>query len=307
MNALRLTLPLAALSFAAVASAQAPVYGVLETYFRMNRLTPGAIHQMTWGEFNYRPVSNLKLTYSFTVMPEDHTLDETCAAWDGPNVLVRAGRIRTSFGFSDWSDLRYTGFNHVPLIRSQRISDATSLNRDDSGVEVTTNVGTVQIQAAALDTSIAIEQITPDNIDTGMLRLQAPVGPFIVGLDSLRSLRHEQGVYGFDLRYTTPHLTSRAEYFSGNGKTSAQGYYADIQYRLPGLPRTQLVGMTEWFDKKTSDKRTMLHTVGLRQVVTPNFTLNVNYGWGGGLDNVASIRMQGLDNWSARALFQIQF
>ncbi len=307
MILLRISLPLAALSIAASASAQAPVYGVLETYFISSRTTPGAIHKMTWGEFNYRPVSNLKLTYSFTVTPDSHTLDETCVAWDTKDVLVRAGRLRTSFGFSDWSDLRYTGFNHVPLVRSQKLSEGTSLNRNDSGVEVTTNYGGVQIQAAAIDTSLAIEEITPENIDTGLLRLQAPVGPFIVGIDGLRSLRHGQGIYGFDLRYTTPRLTSRTEYFSGDGKTSAQGYYTDVQYRLPGFSRTQLVGMTEWLDKKTSNKRSMLYTLGLRQIVTPNFTLNVNYGWGGGLDNLSSIRSQGLDNWSARALFQIQF
>jgi hypothetical protein len=65
--------------------------------------------------------------------------------------------------------------------------------------------------------------------------------------------------------------------------------------------------MTEMLDKNKAGKPVFLHTLGVRQIVTPNFSLNVNYGWGSRLDNVSSIRMQGLDNWSARAMFQIQF
>lgn len=307
MNHLRLSLPIAALSLAAGTRAQSPVYGVVETYFGTSRTTPGAVHRLTWGEFNWRPVNDLKLTYSVTIVPNNHFLDEVCAAWQKNGNQIRLGRFRTAFGFNNWSELLYNGFNHIPLIRMTGVTGYTYLTRDDSGIEFTTSVGGIQVQAAAIDTSLERDQITPDNIDTGSLRMEAPIGPFILGLDAMKRLRHEQGIYGFDLRYTAPHIVSRLEYFNGNGKPSSNGYYADVQYRLPGFPRTSLVGMTEMLDSNKAGNQAYLHTVGVRQIVNPNFALNVNYGWGTGLDNVPAIRMQGLDNWSLRAMFQIQF
>ncbi|RYG26295.1 hypothetical protein EON82_03855 [bacterium] len=307
MNLLRSLLPLAAVALAARAWAQAPVYGVLESYFIANRTTPGAIHRLSWGEFNWRALPNVKLTGSFTQMPDNWTLDEVCAAVDYKSSMLRVGRMRTAFGFNNWSEVFYNGFNHVPLVRMSPLTDGMRLTRDDSGLEFTTYLGGLQIQVAAVDTSLGDGQITPDNVDTGTVRLQGESGRFVLGLDAMKRLRHEPGVYGFDLRYTAPYVTSRVEYFNGDGSPSSQGYYADVQYRLPGHPRTSIVGMTEMFDKDKTGKPTFLHTVGVRQFFTRHLAVNLNYGWGSRLDNLPAIRMQGLDNWTLRAMFQIQF
>jgi hypothetical protein len=307
MNHFRLSLPIIALSLMASARAQSPVYGVLESYFKADRTTHGAMHRMSWGELNWRVQPNLKLTGSFTQMPDNWTLDEVAASLDYKGSMLRAGRMRTAFGFNNWSELYYNGFNHVPLVRGNALVDGTRLGRDDSGLEFTTNLSGLQLQVAAVDTHLVDQQITPNNVDTGILRLQGASGRFVLGLDALKRLRHEQGIYGFDLRYTAPYVTSRTEFFTGDGDGSSLGYYADVQYRLPGLPRTSLVGMTEMFDKNKTGKPTFLHTVGVRQFFTKYLAVNVNYGWGSRVENVKSIRMQGLDNWSARAMFQYQF
>ena len=298
---------IAALGGAAGARGQSPIYGSLETYLGVSRSFGGIRDTLTWGEINYRAQSDLKLTASFTTYSDYSTLDELCATYDFKGVSLRAGRFRTAFGFSNWSEFMYDGCDHLPLVKTYPLSDRVPLLRDDSGVEATTTVAGVQVQAALVDTTLAHDQLTPDDTDTGTLRVQAPLGAFIVGVDALRRLREEEGIYGLDVRYTAPRVVGRAEFYDGSGPRSAAGYYVDLKYRVPKLPRTQLVGITEMLDMKEGSPPVYLHTLGVRQIVSRNLVLDLNYGFGTHLDAFPYVREQGADNFSARAMFQIQF
>lgn len=309
---LRFSTPLAALVLAGGAPAQtlvesSPVKGVLETYFYSTRLDRGASHRLTWGEFYYRARPDLKLTYSFGLFPGGHVTDEAVAAYDRDGLLVRAGRMRTTFGFNDWSDLFYNGFNSIPLVRAAPLSDGLVLTRQDSGVEATVSIGDAQLEVAAVDASLRRDQIAPDNVDAGIVRLQMPAGALIVGLDALRRLRHDGGIYGVDVRYTLPRLVGRLEYFVGDGAGSGQGGYADVQARLPGLPRTQLVARADYLKPAGGAASIIKYTVGLRQIFWNYLQVNVNYAWGHNLLFAPSAPAAGTDNFSARAMFQVRF
>jgi hypothetical protein len=284
-----------------------PVHGVLESYFFGTRLDHGAVHKLTWGEFYWRPTNDLKVMYSFGVVPGGHVTDEAYVSYEKQDFMVRAGRMRTSFGFNDWANLFYNGFNSIPLVRLAPLSDGLNLTRQDSGVEFTKDVGTVQVQAAAFETGLERDQITPNDISTGIVRVQVPAGPFIVGLDALHRLRHDGGIYGLDVRYTAPHVIGRAEYFAGDGPGSGHGGYADVQYRLPNLPRTQLVARSEFLKPGGGGDTLVRHTLGVRQILNEYFQINLNYGWGENLLNAPAFPAGGTDNWSLRAMFQLHF
>jgi len=304
--------PLAAVALAACAPAQtlikdSPIHGILETYFYSTRLDRGAVQKLTWGEFYANPTKEIQLKYSFGVFPGGHISDEAYASYAKDALYVRVGRMRTGFGFNDWANLFYNGFNSVPLVRLAPLSDGVALTRQDSGVEVTRTFGDLQVEVAGVDSSLTRDQFTPDNVDTGILRLQAPVGPFIVGLDALHRLRHDGGIYGFDVRYTAPRLIGRLEYFNGEGPGGGQGGYVDAQYRVPKFPRTQLVARSEYLKPGGGGDLIVRHTVGVRQIVCNYLQLNVNYGWGQNLLNAPAFPAAGTDNFSARALFQLRF
>jgi hypothetical protein len=261
---------------------------------------------MSWGEIHARVNPNFKGTLSYTQFPTRKMLDEACLAFENGPVMVRAGRFRTAFGFSNWSELFYTGINHAPLIRSQPLAPGLRLLRDDTGVEVTEAGPWVQIQAALVDTSPSQFELSPTQLRAASLRVQSAFGPLILGLDALPSLRGDSSVYGLDARWTSPRFLVRAEYMRGVGDgATASGYYADVAYRIPRVQRTQFVVRTELLDRSVGGEY-RLHTVGLRYIYSPNFTIAGNYGWGDGSAPL-SVSKSGSLGWSLRTLFQVHF
>ncbi|AIE84088.1 hypothetical protein OP10G_0720 [Fimbriimonas ginsengisoli Gsoil 348] len=280
--------------------------GTVETYYQSDRLSHGFSNVLSWVELNARLNSNLKGTFSITDLRFKRVLDEFNVQYETGGNMIRAGRMRISFGFSNWSELFYTGYNHTPIVRSANLVDKTRLNRDDAGIEITTGGPNLQIQAAVVDSRPSDFQVAPKRIRYGSVRVQSSFGPVIAAIDALPSLDGNGSIYGLDLRWTSPHIVAKAEYMKGVGDgPTAQGYYGDVAYRLPGLPRTQLVSRTEWLDRSNGGEF-RLHTFGAKQIVTQNLTVNVNYGWGTGkapafVENSPSL------GWSLRALFQVHF
>ena len=294
------------LAMSLCAGANAQVSGTLESYFQSDRLSHGFAHVMTWGEINARVSPNFKGTFSFTIMPTKRTYDEASVTYDSGPVSARAGRMRTSFGFSNWSDIFYEGINHVPMVMIQPLSKGLRLIRDDSGVELTTNVSGIQLEAAAVDTRPTSFQVGPEKFRAITLRAQGLLGGAIVGLDVLNGFIGEGSVYGADLRWTGPHFVVRGEYMQGVGDgPTASGYFANIGYRVPRLPRLQLIVQTEGL-RRTGKADYHLHTLGARYIPLPNITLIGNYAWGNG-DAPAFVAFTGTTGWSMRALFQIHF
>jgi len=296
----------AACAFFAVASSQGQISGTAETYFSSDITLHGFVHAFSWVEVNDRFTPRLKGTFSLTEGRTRRTLDEVCVSYEAGDWLVRGGRIRTAFGFSNWSELFYNGFNHLPFLRTLRLADGVSLTRDDAGIEVTTGGPEMQVQAALIDNELSTFQVGPEKLRHGTLRLQRQQGPVILGLDALQGFEANGDIYGVDLRWTTPRVIFRAEYMRGVGHgNTTSGYYADVSYRIPHLPRTQAVARTEWTDLG-SPGTFELNTLGLRQFVTPNLSANVNYGWDSG-KTPSFVANSGSIGWSIRGLFQVFF
>ena len=283
------------------------VSSVVEGYFLADQEHRGAVNQLYWGETNVRFSSKWKITGSYLLTPKSHSFDEAYVAYeDGPN-SVRVGRIRTEFGFSDWSELFYNGFNHIPLVRVVPLVDHLALTRDDAGAEATAKIGPLQLQASAIDAGVGSDQLSPQKISYSTVRLQSSLGGLILGADYLTKLSGDAKIYGLDARFTVPHWIFRGEAFHGDGPNSNGGYYIDAVYRIPSLSRTEIVGRIEGVANAPSTPQTILHTVGARQIINRYFSVNVNYGWGSGITDGSYAYSLGLAGWTGRLMFQVQF
>jgi hypothetical protein len=300
-------IPTALIAFAlgVKALAQAPVSGTVETFFVASSPKKGFVHRLSWAELNGRLRDNVKATLSLTELPNMRMLDEACLAFEaGPN-MVRAGRIRTAFGLSDWSELYYNGFNHLPLIRLFPVVGGLNLLRSDSGIEITTSTGTVQVQAALIDTDPSRFQVLPHRMRHATARLQTAVGPAIIGANVLTGLSGDDRVFGLDFRWATTRFLLRGETLHGSGPgPTSSGYYLDLAYRIPKATRTQLVGRSEGFSGLGGVYR--LQTVGVRHFVHPMVGLNLNYGWSTGED-VSRFGGAAPEGWTLQTMLRMTF
>jgi hypothetical protein len=263
---------------------------------------------MSWAELRARLTKNWSAVWSGNdSLNANAGFDESYIRYETDKGSIRAGRLRTSFGFSDWSELFYTGFNHKPLVREMRIVGTSTLDRDDSGAEVTANFGALQVQASVLDIATGKQQFTPNRADHGTITGQYSIGNWTLGLVALDKNDGSEKVYGGNFRYTLPHWIFKGEAFEGVGPNSGTGAYIDATYRIPSLPRTQLVARYEQVRVAGSDAPTTLNTLGIRHVFNQYLTANLNYGWGKELDYSPYASNLGLDGWTARLLFQVHF
>ncbi len=284
------------------------VSGVVETYWLANPKTKGAYDQAIWAEVRGRLNKNWSLTWSGFDAGSISGYDESYARYETDNASVRAGRLRTSFGFSDWSELLYTGISHRPLVREMNIvGGKTKLDRDDSGAEITTNIGPLQLQVAALDTSLTRAQVGPDTVDSATITAQYGLGELILGAEMLGRTDFSQKVYGGNFRYTIPHWMFKGEYFQAVGPKAASGGYVDATYRIPYKLRTELVARAEQVRYSNSDAPTQLMTIGVRHTFGRYITTNLNYSWGNELQYSSYATNLAVTGWSVRAMFQVQF
>jgi hypothetical protein len=313
MVGLRLGVATACVAACCASGAQISEDTTLESYFSSNRLHHGLFHYLSWGQTNVRFTNNLKVTVSGLTAGGHNSYDEACISIEEDNRILRLGRIKTAFGFSNWSEVFYNGFNHIPIMRLTPLANGLILTRDDAGAELTFGTPNLQAQAAVIDTSLSPAQFAPKRADHASVRLQTNQGDFIVAADVLKSLLGSTDVYGLDARWSVPRLLVRAEVMAGRGSIqSSWGYYVDAAYRIPKLTRTQAVvrieGVTYGHNSQTYTETaaTQLNTVGVRQIVSPNLAVNLNYGWGSGADN-SYVTGNGLKGWTLRMMYQLHF
>lgn len=283
------------------------VSGVVETYYRTNPQMRGDAQQLSWVELRGKITNDWSVTWSGYDSNGFAGYDEAYLRYEKDARSIRAGRMRTSFGYSDWSELLYSGFNHRPLVRELNLVGTTKLDRDDSGAEVTETFGPLQLQAAMVKTSLSKAQVGPDALDHGALTAQCGIGRLIVGAEVLSKTDFSEKVYGTSFRYTIPHWIFKGEYFEGVGPGNASGCYVDAIYRIPYHFRTELVGRAEQVRGTGSDSATQLATLGVRQILNRYLTVNVNYSWGNELDYSSYAKNAAVTGWTTQLMFQVQF
>ena len=282
------------------------VWGVIETYPLSQQGVRGIRHYMTWGELHAKVDGDTSLVGSFQVWPTWTALDESYVDVEHGPVEIRVGRIRTSFGFSDWSEMMYGSLNHIALVRESRLVGSIRLDRDDSGAEATIFRGPIQVQAAGIDTDLTHYQVLPDRVHTGTLRVQGSFGNLILAGDALDQFQGSQTILGLDARWTLPHLIAKMEAYQGNGTNAASGFFAEATYRLPTITRTQLTFSAEKVRQSGGSDVSELQTFGVRQILSADLAVNLNYGWGKELDYYRGYSVGALAGWSLRAMYQVR-
>lgn len=276
----------------------------LETYFTSMKEARGWNHSSSWAETHAYVGNRWRFTYSYIAMPATDVYDEACVTYFGARDIVRFGRLRTEFGFSNWSELFYNGFNARPVVRIVQLIPGTRLSRNDVGLEWTTGGPALQAQIGLLDTKVRPHDVKFKRLRATTVRLQTEAGPIIAGADVLNDFDQRDTIYGLDLRGTWPYLQVRAEGFAGAGSAdAARGYYVDATYRLPSFERTQFVGRSETFQPKGSAFQA--YTLGVRQVVG-SVGLNLNYVQGEG-KRPAGLGTRLREGWTLLGTYRVTF
>jgi len=258
----------------------------IENYSLIKPGTAGLRERLAWAQLNARLTPHWSATSTILLFPHSNTLDENFVKYTNGNTQVRGGRLRSAFGFSSWSDFYYNAIIAMPLVRTSRLNDYFGLSRFDTGADVRTIVGPVEVQAGLVDTNNGKWTLTPDHANYGVARVQTNVGPLIVGASALSRVvgaktDDDTDAYGLDFRWTADHIQARAEIIrTFSDGDWAGGWYADCFYRPPGFYRTQLGVRVEGVALEKGVQQQ--YTAGLRQVLTPYLAATLNYAFGSG-------------------------
>lgn len=220
-------------------------------------------------------------------------LDENYVSVDRGSMEWRIGRFRSAFGHSDWSENYYTGFIPVPLLRTVALGPQLELSRLDTGADWQDGTGSLQFQVGVVDIHARPYQPLPARPDYMVGRVQTYAGNAMLGFNLLSGGSGEgrTDVADLDWRWSTPHVQVRGEFLFGNtGRQHPHGYYLDFFYHPPSLTRTTFLARSEGvtashaasyggdieYEKQFADR----YTLGVKQVLSSQFTLELNRSWG---------------------------
>jgi hypothetical protein len=280
---------------------------IQESYFQSGSGMHGLQQQATWTELHANLSSNYSAVLSDFHYGNDGMLDEDYLQFDGKAYALRAGRMRSAFGFGTWSDTWYNPVFSLPISRFMPLAGNINLSNFNSGVEARLWNGPIQGEVAILNQNPAEEQILPGRMDFDRARLQVDKGSLILGLNALAQNGEFAGnkprALGLDYRYTAPRLVFRGEAMEGFGQAgNAKGFYTDATYRPPRFFRTQLGARIEGYRDDADFAASSLFTLGARQIVSPNLALTLNYSWGNVPDFLYSMR-----GWHLQAALGVRF
>lgn len=291
------------------ASDYTAVHGLFEQFFTADRSGRGIKSQMGFWQLTTNLSPTTQFVTSYLQQGDDHAVDELYGQLDTGPVVFRAGRFRSAFGFSNWSEMHYNPIIALPLVRAynQAVAPDISLNRLDRGLDVRGGSPTIQYQIAVVDSSDNDWQVVPETLHSTVARLQASMGPVMLGLNGFAKINggdlSEKRIIGADLRWTGRRTQLRGEIIKGLGKTEgSSGYYVDLFYRPERLARTQLGARIQGFHSLDTGSKAQLATFGVRQFITPVLTLNVNYGIGSNVPEAQTSL-----GWSVQLLSSLRF
>lgn len=299
-----------AAGLARLASGQNPgiqISGTLENYYIAASGANGAQHRMTWMQVIADISSHWRLVATNAQRLSANSLDETYVEFSEQNATVRAGVIRSAFGFSDWSDLWYSGIINFPMVKGGYGSSDFRFLRLDTGIQVTAGSPELQYQVGLVDANRKSRQLLPQHMDHGVVRLQTAKGPFILGLNGFKQVVGVDGdevrAYGADLRWTAPSVQIRSEVDKiDSDDASGWGFFTDVFVRPGKSTTTRLLGRAESYKAPYKDGIATLYTTGIRQVISPNFTLSVNYAFGNHV-----LPAQNMFGWNVQLMTSIHF
>ena len=258
-------------------------YFIVENFFWSRPSFTGAHNRFSWANGEYTFAPNMKIVGSYLDIPGGGTvnrlLDEGFFEYRTHDKVVRAGRVRTRFGFDDWSELMYTPIAQLPMIRVKPVN-SLSLLRFDTGIDLQGGSPSLQYQVGVIDVHNGKWQLVPQNADHVSARIQATQGDFIIGVNALSKLSDStvnDTMGGVDVRWTSDHMIFRAEYDRGfDHGLNAEGSYFDFFYRPQAMFRTQF-GLRQEFYRVIGGAQAEATTIGFRHNWSENFSASLNY------------------------------
>mgnify|MGYP003342635706 CR=1 FL=1 len=171
------------------------------------------------------------------------------------------------------------------MIRYSPVFGETRLNRVDGGLQVTTGNEKLQVQAGLVDAGMEDEDTWPRHIRDGVLRIQTEQRGALIGFNAIRRVTRDDPdhsvAYGVDWRWARPNLIIRGEAVRAYGLDAPQqGFYCDAFYRPVGSTSTRFVARLEGYGPAGKKLEKTVATIGIRQVLSPNFTVSANYATG---------------------------
>ena len=280
---------------------------IQEAYFDGGSGVHGLHQTATWTELHVTASPSWSGVFSDFHYGNDGMLDEDYVQYDGKSYALRAGRMRSAFGFGAWSDLWYNPVFSEPIARFMPLASGVDLSNFNSGLEARAWRGNVQAEFAVLNAAPGEEQVLPGKMDFDRARVQLTQGKLILGLNVLAQDARFSGdsarAFGVDYRLTAPRLVLRGEAVEGLGNgVNGKGYYADATYRAPKFFRTELGGRIEGYRADAGLNDSTLYTLGARQILTPNLALTLDYSWGHVPDFLYSMR-----GWHLQASVGVRF
>jgi hypothetical protein len=179
--------------------------------------------------------------------------------WGGMAGQAQVGIVRLPFGIYNPRETYGSGLIDYPL----QVEVAGFSGR---GTEIWDNTG--QVRGGA----VRAQTYTGDAI-FGLSRWDGAVqnGP-------TSSRTQPVHMTGLDLRYTKTQLLLRGEYLFGTLSGSQMtGWYLDAYYRLPQQEHWSLVGRVEALKPGSSSAEGRQLTLGVRDVIAPDWTLALNW------------------------------
>ena len=236
--------------------------------------------------------------------------------WIGGEQQWRVGRFRSAFGFSDWAEGYYAGFIQFPLLRSVMLEPGLALPRLDTGVDWQGGAGALVYQVGVVDVGSQLYQALPRHADHFVGRLQTYHGNWIFGFNLLAGNTggKQAQLADLDWRWSAPHVQMRGEYLvAPTGIMHPQGGYVDFFYHPPVLTRTTFLARAEAVSAvytdygeagqgKLEQQFARRYTIGVKQILSPLFTLELNRSWG----NDTELTSQGA-GWNAQVITFTRF
>lgn len=276
-----------------------PLAGVFENYFAAGHSSDGnqGSHPTRYLTLHGELAPGIRYVAGELNVFGHDLLDENYVAVDRGAQGWRVGRFRSAFGLSDWSENYYAGFVHLPMLRTVALSPSLSLSRLDTGADWQGGTGALQYQLGLVDIQSRPYQPLPQRPDHFVGRVQTYRGNLILGFNLLvaGSGGEQTRLAALDGQWSVPHMQIRGEYLIGQaGDRHPQGGHLDFFYHPPVLTRTTFLARAEALSAEytaggaygpggagEAEKQfARRYTVGVKQILSPQFTLELNRSWG---------------------------
>jgi hypothetical protein len=224
--------------------------------------------------------------YTDSGVREDHgVIDELFAAYQAGATRLRLGRFFLPIGIHTRSELYYTGFVELPLLKTYSLNGFVGW-RSEQGLAVEGGPSRLRYEVGIIGGDGSQAALGLEHPQDLSARLQLFTGRLILGLNgyagTTRTLsppggagpRRASRLAGLDWRFSVPAWVVRGEWWAGTvGDRHPSGGYLDLIFHPTALPPWTFVGRLEQIRLGRTLRR---QTIGTKYVPGRGWSLQLN-------------------------------